>query len=150
MCSIVWESPLSPWAERPKLPHSDHHHTHSSWRGIPAGKDVRQITSTHVPPAACRQGASAQYGLPCQEAGGAPHGKRLELRWVPVQVLGGFRELRAKRCCPSTPPPLWFLSHLPQSGDLESTDGPVRVHARRFAMGDVNISRWGIWVPNAI
>ena len=39
------------------------------------------------------------YGLPCQEAGGPFHGKRLELWWADLCLLDGFRELRAKRCC---------------------------------------------------
>jgi hypothetical protein len=49
------------------------------------------------------------------------------------------------------PPDVQFSSHLPQSEDLGSTDGPVRVHARRFAKQEVNISNvQAIWVPNAI
>ena len=57
----------------------------------------------------------------------------------------------ARNAAACSPPPVQFLSRLPQSDDLESTDGPVRVHARRLAMGDVNISKVQvIWVPNAI
>jgi hypothetical protein len=127
--------------------------------GVPTAPGTRGLgRGSREMQAAWRGGAGAMFYVQLACLAKRPAGPVAGAAWscggcLHTSCLGGFREPRAKRrCCPSKPP-LWVLSRLPQSEDLESTDGlvRVRVHARRFAMGDLNTSKAQvIWVPNAI
>ena len=114
------------------------------WWGAAGRSGLSQSSSTKSIPG---------YGLPRQRRAGCT-GPVRGATWSCGGCLYTFStgfESYARSAAAHRPPDVQFSSHLPQSGDLESTDGPVRVHARRFAMEVVNISKVQvIWVPNAI